>query len=147
MRYIKSLNSIVQHSQIITALHCTAAANCRVSVRAGHRLTFLSTPSEATTSNTAWDAYLRQEQLTQKQITLSLTHKGQADHSHAELSPSCLAIHSPHPYPPCYALLHAVVFTGPVTTFTVLVIVCVNLVLLAHFSVHYHNYIFSANVL
>lgn len=41
------------------------------------------------------DAYLCQKQLTQDKITLSLTHKGQADHSLAKLS-----IHSPRLFCP-----------------------------------------------
>lgn len=42
---------------------------------------------------TVWDAYLRQEQLTQKEMTLSLTHRGQVNHSLTELSTSCPVFH------------------------------------------------------
>lgn len=46
-------------------------------------------------AHTAWDAYLCQEQLTQNEITLSLTHKGQVAHS-LNSSLSASAIYLPH---------------------------------------------------
>lgn len=73
-----------------------------------YRLTFLTTPlSQACSSHAAWDAYLCHGQLKQDKIILSLTHKGQVDHSLTKVSPSCPATHSPHPFPPCNTHLHA----------------------------------------
>lgn len=79
------------------------------SVGAGSRLTFLTTPpSQAVISHTVWDAYLSQEQLTQREITLSPTYKGHVVHLLTELPPSFPAFHCPRLSAPGYTALHAV---------------------------------------
>lgn len=54
--------------------------------RSWYRLTFLPTPPRQVHTQLD-DAYLCQEQLALKEITLSLTHKGQDDHSLAKTLP------------------------------------------------------------
>lgn len=96
MDYIRSSNWR-KHSSRLASVCQASAGPCHVSVRLVCRLTFLTTPpSEAFTphTHTEWDAYLCQEQLTQKQITLSLTHKGQVN----QLNAGCTTTHPPGPF-------------------------------------------------
>lgn len=65
-------------------LHCNLVTPCLA--RGWYKLTFLPTPPRQVHTQ-LHDAYLRQEQLTLNEITLSLTHKGQADHSLAKTLP------------------------------------------------------------
>ncbi len=133
-------------------LCCTEAGKCRISDRAGHRLTFLTTPPSETVTSYAHThthtcthvhthTYLSQEQLTQKEITLSLTLKGQVDQSHTELSPSCPAFYSPHPLAPSHTALHAFVYVFSV--FFARSITTVNTVFLFNFIFRFNKETFD----
>lgn len=74
----------------VAVLHNHHVVRCNLVIpclaRGWYKLTFLPTPPRQVHTQ-LHDAYLRKEQLTLNEITHSLTHKGQADHSLAETLP------------------------------------------------------------